>query len=326
MATLSIHYSNLLSMRFYLLPLLFSIAFVACQQTPPPAPEGMVYFQGGEATIGAKDGLPNEQPVFDTKVKDFYLDSHPVTVGQFRDFVEATGYRTEAETFGDAGVFNVARLQKLVQDAGYEVATMEKLSYQGMYDLQARGWELVKGAYWEYPMGPEYPKAEDSHPVTQVSWNDANAYAAWAGKRLPTEVEWEYAARNGKNAARPYSWGNELAPNGVFKANVWEGNFPINNNEADQYALTSPVGAFGITECGLSDMGGNVWEWCSDTYRPYEGNNDPFQLAEVNKVIRGGSFLCDESFCHGYRVSARTFCSAETALFHQGFRCAKDVG
>jgi sulfatase modifying factor 1 len=310
-----------------MLPLLiFSLLLMGCAgQSPAPPPEGMVYFKGGSATLGSADGLPNEQPVFTTPVEDFYLDAHPVTVAQFRAFVQATGYRTEAETFGDAGVFNVDKLQQLIQEAGYEVETLEKLSYQGMYDLQTRGWELVPGAYWEYPLGQDQPAAPDSHPVTQVSWNDATAYAAWAGKRLPTEAEWEYAARSGNNAKRQYSWGNELAPDGVFKANVWEGNFPLVNNEADDFYYTSPVGAFGITDCGLSDMGGNVWEWCSDTYRPYAGNHDPFQLVETNKVIRGGSFLCDESFCHGYRVSARTFCSAETALFHQGFRCAKDV-
>ena len=307
---------------FFLLLVVFGYG---CQTSVPPPPKGMVYFKGGEATLGAADGLPNEQPVFSAQVDGFYLDAHPVTVAQFREFVQATGYRTEAEKFGDAGVFNVDKLQQLVREAGYEVETLGKLSYQGMYDLQTRGWELVPGAYWKYPLGPDRPAAQDSHPVTQVSWNDATAYAAWAGKRLPTEVEWEYAARSGTNAARQYSWGNELAPNGVFKANVWEGNFPLVNNEADDFYYTSPVGAFGITDCGLSDMGGNVWEWCSDTYRPYAGNTDPFQFAEANKVIRGGSFLCDESFCHGYRVSARTFCSAETALFHQGFRCAKDV-
>ena len=302
-----------------------SLLLIACQSEPPPPPAGMVYFQGGSATTGAEDGLPNERPVFTTEVDDFYLDTHPVTVGQFRAFVRSTGYQTEAEKFGDAGVFKVEKLQQLVREAGYQPATMEKLSYQGMNDLQARGWELVAGAYWEHPLGPDRPKAKDDHPVTQVSWNDATAYAQWAGKRLPTEVEWEFAARNGKNTTSQYSWGNELAPGGVFKANVWEGNFPVMNRQDDQYALTSPVGAFGITACGLSDMGGNVWEWCQDAYRPYEGNADPFQFAETNKVIRGGSFLCDESFCHGYRVSARTFCSAETGLFHQGFRCARDV-
>ena len=297
----------------------------ACQPTLPPTPEGMVYFRGSEVTIGSPKGLPNERPVFTTTVDDFYLDEHPVTVGQFRQFVRATGYRTEAEKFGDAGVFNVKKLQQLAEELGYLSTSTEKLSHQEMYDLQSQGWELVPGAYWEFPLGPDQPQAHDAHPVTQVSWNDAVAYARWAGKRLPTEVEWEFAARNGKNTAHQYSWGNTLAPGGVFKANVWEGNFPVHNTQADGHALTSPVGSFGITECGLSDMGGNVWEWCSDTYHPYEGSNAPFQLVETNKVIRGGSFLCDESFCHGYRVSARTFCSAETGLYHQGFRCAKDV-
>ncbi len=307
-----------------LIALLF-LFFTACHSPTPKPPEGMVYFQGGNLKMGAVDGLPNERPVHTVSVDDFYLDTHPVTVGDFRKFVASTGYRTEAEKFGDAGVFNVERLQKMIVEAGYQVAEMEKLSYQGMNDLQSRGWELVPKAYWEYPLGPSEHRAQDDHPVTQISWNDAVAYAEWAGKRLPTEAEWEYAARSGRNAQRQYSWGNELAPDGVFKANVWEGNFPITNNEADEFYYTSPVGAFGITDCGLSDMGGNVWEWCSDTYRPYPGSTDSYQTAETDKVIRGGSFLCDESFCHGYRVSARTFCSAETALFHQGFRCAQDI-
>lgn len=297
----------------------------ACTQAPPTPPNGMVYFKGGTIDIGSAKGLSNERPVFETEVEDFFIDAHPVTVSQFRSFVKATGFVTDAEKFGDAGMFNVERLRKVVQAAGYHPDSMNKLNYQAIYQLQSQGWELIKGAYWEYPLGPDYPKAEDNHPVTQVSWNDAVAYAQWAGKRLPTEVEWEYAARSGKNSENIYSWGNELAPDGIFKANVWEGNFPIKNDALDQYAYTSPVGAFGITQCGLSDMGGNVWEWCNDTYALYNGNTDPFQYNEENKVIRGGSFLCDESFCHGYRVSARTYCSAETALFHQGFRCAKDV-
>ncbi|MDN5204791.1 formylglycine-generating enzyme family protein [Fulvivirgaceae bacterium BMA10] len=271
----------------------------ACNQTPPPeAPEGMVYFEGGRIKIGSEEGLPNEMPVFTTKVNSFFIDKHPVTVAEFRVFVEETGYKTQAENFGNSALFNEEILQ----------------------------YELIDSVTWEYPLGPNKPKAQDDHPVTHVSWNDANAYAKWKGKRLPTEVEWEFAAKNGKNTEDKYSWGNSYADeDGKLKANAWQGGFPYTNLVEDGYKYTSPVGAFGITVCGLTDMGGNVWEWCSDTYKLYEGNPTYFVEDPETKVIRGGSFMCDSLVCHGYRVSARQYTTAETSNFHMGFRCAEDV-
>jgi len=267
----------------------------------PPAgidvPEGMVYVPGGVTRIGSEDGLPEEQPVFAARVEAFLMDVHPVTVAQFRAFVEATGYLTEAERHGDAGV----------------------------YDPASGGWKLVAGANWHSPLGPDGPPAPDDHPVTQVSWHDAEAFARWAGKRLPTEVEWEHAARNARDDRGRYPWGEALLAGGRHRANIWQGRYPGGNTGADGHLLTSPVGAFGATELGLTDMAGNVWEWTADWFRPYAERDRPWVPGSAGeKVQRGGSFLCHVSYCHGYRVSARSHSSPDTALFHVGFRLVKD--
>lgn len=271
--------------------------FIGCAPEPTP-PKGMVYFDGGTITIGSEDGLPNEAPVFQARVSPFFIDKHPVTVEQFREFVKSTGYQTDAEKFGNSALFN----------------------------FRTYTYELVDSVNWRHPLGKNASHAKDNHPVTHVSWNDARAYASWAGKRLPTEEEWEYAARGGKSSPERYSWGGQLADKeGKFHANVWQGTFPYLNTESDGYRFTSPVGEFGIISCGLSDMGGNVWEWCRDTYRLYEGNEQHFIVKDNLKTIRGGSFMCDSLVCHGYRVSARQYTSRETSNFHLGFRCAMDA-
>ena len=272
------------------------------QVAHPPAgievPDGMVYVPGGKTQIGSDAGLPAERPVFEAQVQPFFMDKHPVTVAQFRAFVEATGYETEAERFGNAGIL----------------------------DYTAHGWRMIDGATWHHPLGPDQPPALDDHPVTQVSWNDAVAYAEWAGKRLPTEVEWEHAARGARNDRRPYAWGQALVSQGQHQANTWQGTFPAYNTGADGYLYTSPVGAFGSTPLGLTDMGGNVWEWCQDWFRPYAERGTPFMPGPTReKVQRGGSFLCNTSYCHGYRVSARSHSTPETSLFHVGFRCVQDI-
>lgn len=264
----------------------------------PEAPAGMVYFGGGEILIGSEDAMPNEAPVFSTEVEPFYIDKSPVTVAQFEVFVNETGYVTEAERFGNSGVL----------------------------DTETGQWVLAEGANWKHPLGKDGTQAESNHPVTQVSWNDANAYAEWEGRRLPNEIEWEYAAKGGKNSGNTYSWGNKLVEEGSFKANVWQGSFPIKNTIDDGFLFTSPVGEFGETEAGLTDMGGNVWEWTSSTYKMYAGNKTPFVVNEDNKVIKGGSFLCIKEICYGYRPSARQFNSRESATFHMGFRTAKNIG
>ncbi len=275
------------------------------QKKEAPTPKGessavtevpMVYFEGGTFLMGSEEGLPNEQPVHEVNVEPFYIDKHPVTVAQFRKFIEAAGFKTEAEKFGDSGVFN----------------------------LEKQSWELLPGTNWRKPFGPSGPDAENDHPVTHVSWNDAAAYAKWAGKRLPTEAEWEYAARSAKNSGDKFSWGNEVTINGRHPANTWQGE--INAPEpADGYLFTSPVGIFGENEAGLTDMGGNVWQWCADVYKPYPGSNEAYRANPDVKVIRGGSFFFDQNEEDSFSVSGRSMNSHETSLFNTGFRCAKDT-
>ena len=252
----------------------------------------MVFFQGGVYKIGNDLGLPNEFPSHDVTLKSFYIDRSPVTVGEFRRFIKSAGYRTEAEKFGDAGVFDLLKMQ----------------------------WELRKGAIWEYPLGNN-EKAGDDHPVTQVSWNDALAYAQWAGKRLPTEAEWEVAARSGEYSSQKFSWGDHLVVYGRFMANVWQGEIS-NTKTEDGYLYTSPVGVFGENKAGLTDMGGNVWNWCSDIYTAYPGSKIAVQHDETVRVIRGGSFFFGENGENSFTVSCRGFNSSETSLFNIGFRCA----
>lgn len=257
----------------------------------------MVRFEGGTFTMGSEQGTPMEKPLHQVQVKSFKMDKTPVTVAQFRRFVETTGYKTEADGFGDSGVF----------------------------DFNTSSWTLVPGANWQYPFGKNAPKAADEHPVTQVSWNDANAYAAWAGRRLPTEAEWEYAARcNGKSNLR-YSWGAELVVDGKYKANVWQGTDMNARQGDDGFEYTSPVGYYGETACGLTDMGGNVWNWCADVYLPYPGNTMPFQNNPNARVIRGGSFFFDQNGEISYSTTGRSSNTMETSLFNTGFRCASDA-
>lgn len=264
----------------------------------PATPPGMVAFAGGHTRIGSDTGERVEQPPFWTDVAPFRLDAHPVTVAAFRAFVAATHFVTAAERFGSASVFDVA----------------------------TGTWSLVDGVTWRKPRGPTGPDAGDDHPVTQVSWDDATAYCAWAGKRLPTEVEWEHAARGGRNDGPRYAWGDELVERGKYMANTWQGHFPTRNSADDGYLYTAPVGKFATTTAGLTDMGGNVWQWCQDWFRPYADRDRPFvPSAQSERVIRGGSFLCDPKVCHGFRVSARGHVTPESSLMHVGFRCAQDV-
>ncbi len=269
-------------------------------QPPQHLPTDMVYVPGGYTQIGSDEGLAQEKPTFWVQVTPFLMDQHEVTVGQYRAFTTATGFKTEAEKFGDAGVFNDA----------------------------TKEWELIKGTNWQYPYGPKAGPAADVMPVTQVSWNDAQAYAKWAGKRLPREIEWEHAARNGTNSRTLYSFGNELSSNGKFLANTWNGKFPDYDRVSDGFHRAAPVGTFGKSPLGLSDMAGNVWEWCEDPKMAYADliRNVPVPItATTERVQRGGSYLCEPGWCHGYRVSGRSGSTAETALMHTGFRCVKDL-
>jgi sulfatase modifying factor 1 len=262
----------------------------------PEQQKEMVFFEGGKIIIGAKNDYPDQAPPHECEIKPFYIDKHLVTVSEFRKFVESTGFETDAEKFGNAGV----------------------------YHLRKKRWFLINGATWEYPQGPDKPKAKDNHPVTQVSWRDAMAYCQWAKKRLPTEYEWEYAAKCGKNTNKKYAWGDKIYKNGEFHANIWQGDLQTKQG-GDGYIFTSPVGAFGPNDCGLTDMGGNVWEWCQNTYKAYPGNNMNRMPNPQIKAIRGGSFFYDEAGKESFTTTFRGKNTTETSLFNMGFRCAKDA-
>ncbi|MDV7188376.1 formylglycine-generating enzyme family protein [Lutibacter sp. TH_r2] len=254
----------------------------------------MVYFEGGTIKIGSQN-LPNEQPAFEMEIQPFYLDKNLVTVAEFRIFVNETSYTTEAEKFGDSGVFS----------------------------FEKGNWELLKGANWEFPLGKDKPKAIDNHPVTHVSWNDAKAYAAWKGKRLPTEFEWEFAAKNGKNSNNKYAWGNSIVVEGKYQANVWQGNSIQEQEVLDGFLLTSPVGVYPASEMGLFDMGGNVWQWCDNYFKPYPYNKSQAPQSPNVRSTRGGSFMFDQALENSYTTTFRSQNSIDTSLFNMGFRCAK---
>jgi formylglycine-generating enzyme required for sulfatase activity len=265
------------------------------------APTGMVLIIGGKFAMGTDDGMPFEGPVHQVDVSSFYIDEREVTVADFARFADETGYQTEAEKFGWSGVF-------VVKD---------------------HGWQKVDGATWRYPEGPGSKASEPNEPVTQVSWNDVAAYAKWSGKRLPTEAEWEFAARGGLSG-KTYAWGDELRPGGKPVANWWQGSFPDSDIAEDGFAGRAAVGSFAANGYGLFDVAGNVWEWTADFYDPeyYSSSpsKDPKGPTDGNeREIRGGSWMCAENFCSNYRVAARSQSTPDTGLNNLGFRLAKDI-
>lgn len=278
------------------------------QATPP---EGMVHIPGGTFEMGSTEGWPHEQPVHAVTVAPFYLDAHEVTNGQFADFVEATGYKTEAEqwTWSLAFLPHAEAEQRVVG---------------------AEWWVKMDGANWRHPNGPDSSiEGKENLPVVQVSWNDAVAYAKWAGKRLPTEAEWEFAARGGLEDPK-YPWGSEKRPDGKFMMNAWHGQFPVEDKPDDGFAGLSPVKTYPANGYGLYDMAGNVWEWCSDWYRPDYYSASPAKNPAgpdtgTEKVMRGGSWLCNDSYCSGYRVAHRNKATPDSGLTNTGFRCAKTI-
>lgn len=272
----------------------------AATNPPVALPTDMVYVPGGYTQIGSADGMDQEKPLFWVRVNSFLMDQHEVTVGQFRQFTQATHYQTQAEKFGNGGVFNDS----------------------------TSAWGLVAGANWQYPYGPAAGQAADTQPVAQVSWNDAQAYAQWAGKRLPNEIEWEHAARNGRNSRTLYSFGDSLVTHGKPLANTWNGTFPDFDKVTDGYHRAASVGTFGKSPLGLEDLAGNLWEWCANykvSYPDLLRQIPPTVTPETERAQRGGSFLCEPGWCHGYRVSGRSGSSPETSLMHVGFRCVKDL-
>jgi formylglycine-generating enzyme len=285
--------------------------------------EGMARVPGGEFLMGSADFYPEERPVRRVAVPGFWIDRHPVTVAEFRRFVKATGYTTVAER---------PPAPDLYPDADPALLVPGSLVFRptrGPVDLRdfRNWWQYVPGATWERPEGPASDTyTRGRHPVTQVAYEDAAAYAAWVGKALPTEAEWEYAARGGLEGT-VFAWGNEFAPEGRMMANTWQGEFPWQNLVADGYAGTSPVGAFPPNGYGLHDMTGNVWEWTCDPATDGHAAESPCCAPTAHagpiprRVIKGGSHLCAPNYCLRYRPAARQFEAVDTSTGHIGFRC-----
>jgi formylglycine-generating enzyme len=291
----------------------------------------MCWIPGGEFAMGSSEFYPEEQPVHRERVDGFWLDEHPVTVAEFRRFVKATGHRTTAETAPSAEDFPTADPAQLVPGS----LVFRPTTGPVRLDDYTRWWAWTPGADWRHPEGPgSTVDGRDRHPVTHVSLFDAKAYAAWAGKELPTEAEWEYAARGGLDGAR-FAWGDEELVHHKRQANSWQGEFPWQNLLEDGFAGTSPVGAFPASPYGLLDITGNVWEWTVDPWTTsHEVRDDPAPsccapagpaspTAEPypRRVVKGGSHLCAPSYCLRYRPAARQGQTEDTSTGHLGFRC-----
>ena len=303
-----------------------------------PPDTGLVRITGGRFTMGSDKHYPEESPAHQVTVDDFWIDRHPVTNGQFSRFVHETGYVTFAERAPSAEDYPGAKSGMLFAGSVVFRKPKARVDLGDCYNW----WKYVHGANWRHPEGPRSTlKGKARHPVVHIAYEDAVAYARWANKELPTEAEWEFAARGGLDGAE-FAWGNELMPGGRFMANTWQGNFPYSNLATDGYEGTSPVGAFPPNGYGLLDAIGNVWEWTSDWYdsrhttassccsatrNPRGGDRersyDPRtpDLRIPRKVTKGGSHLCAPNYCRRYRPAARMAQTIDTSTCHLGFRC-----
>jgi formylglycine-generating enzyme len=310
---------------------------------PQPHPKGMVWVEGGEFFMGSEAFYPEERPVHPVAVDGFFMAEHPVTVAQFRRFVKATGHVTWAEKAPNAADYPEVAVEQLVPGSGVFTGA------PGPVDLSdpTQWWTWTHGADWRHPEGPASSlNGRDRHPVTHVAYADAMAYAAWAGQDLPTEAEWEYAARGGLDR-KTFCWGDDFDPKGRLMANTWQGEFPWQNLRLDGYERTSPVKAFPANGYGLFDMAGNVWEWTHDFFAP--GHDSPEHDSPEHpcctplnprvttadksyetgisapsiprRVIKGGSHLCAPNYCLRYRPAARQAQAIDSTTSHTGFRC-----
>jgi len=317
---------------------------------PPGRPQArdMAWIPGGTFRMGSDDFYPEERPIHEVTVDGFWMDDHPVTVAEFRRFVKATGHVTLAEQPPEAADYPGADPALLVPGSLVFHRTLGPVNL----DDYANWWSWVPGAQWRHPEGPDSTvDGRELHPVTHVAYGDAMAYAGWAGKTLPTEAEWEFAARGGLDGAR-YAWGDEFTPKGRQMANTWQGEFPWQNLLLDKYERTSPIRSFPPNGFGLYDVTGNTWEWTTDFYTPAHpdevihaccGPSGPRLNPRVTSpdasyntggpgeqfprmVVKGGSHLCAPNYCHRYRPAARSPQTIETSMGHLGFRCIVRAG
>ncbi len=281
----------------------------------------MIKLPGGKFFMGSDDeeGFPadGEGPVREITLDAFYIDETTVTNFQFAEFIKTSNYITDAERFGWSFVF-YGLLSEEDQKADYEVA------------VPTPWWCAIPGAQWDHPEGEKSNIDERmNHPVVHVSWNDAQAYCQWSGKRLPTEAEWEYSARGGL-VQKKFPWGDELTPDDEHYCNIWQGQFPDFNSMDDGYLGTAPAKSFKPNDYGLYNMAGNIWEWCNDWFskdfhKTGTRNNPCGPLNGESKVMRGGSFLCHYSYCNRYRVAARSSNTIDSSTSNMGFRCAMNL-
>jgi len=309
-----------------------------------PVPTGMVWIPGGEFTMGSdnKDSKRDEKPQHQVKVDGFWMDATHVTNKQFKEFVDATGYITTAEKAPTMEEI-MSQVPPGTPQPAAELLIAASLVFKpsnGPVSLKSNRawWEWKGGANWKHPLGPDSSiEGKEDHPVVQVSWFDAEAYAKWAGKRLPTEAEWEFAAYGGQPNVL-YVWGNEEFSEEKPQVNIWQGEFPYKSTKLNGHMGTTPVKTYKPNPYGLHDMAGNAWQWCSDLYHVSFYQNEAEKKLSINPtgpstsydpeepfatkyVNRGGSFLCHQSYCKGYRITARMKTSADTSLNHLGFRC-----
>lgn len=311
----------------------------AHETTAPPgaAPAGMVWIPGGTFTMGSDTHYPEEAPAHPVAVSGFWMDVAPVTVARFRRFVGATGYVTVAERTPDPALYPDAPAHMLLPGS----LVFRKTRGPVPLDDFRQWWEYVPGADWKHPTGTGSSiSGKAQHPVVHIAHADATAYAAWAGKHLPTEAEWERAARGGL-AGAVYAWGDEFAPGGRQMANTWQGRFPFENTRADGHEGTSPVGSYPANGYGLADVTGNVWEWTDDWWvarhpeptapccapahpraASADGSHGSLDAGRTpRRVIKGGSHLCAPSYCLRYRPAARSPQAVDSSTSHLGFRC-----
>lgn len=298
--------------------------------------DGMVRLETGVFTMGSDDHYPEERPAHRVRVSSFWIDRYAVTNRQFRDFVNATAYVTLAERPADPAQYPGADPALLVPSSIVLVPPPGPVGKDNIYNW----WQYIPGADWMHPRGAHSSLLGlDEHPVVHVAFEDALAYANWAGKLLPSEAEWEYACKGGSDSTQ-FPWGDELAPGGLHMANTWQGEFPWENLRLDGHEFTAPVGSFPANQYGLYDMIGNVWEWTTDWYGDHaqpvkacctrdnprggdqEGSVDSGDIARIpRRVTKGGSHACAPSYCRRYRPAARMAQPLDTSTSHIGFRC-----